>query len=273
LVVISIIALLMSILMPSLRRARQMAKSVVCQTREKQWSAILLMYTNDNDGYFSRGWEERYYGSGPISRRMDNTAEWMDATRPYSGGDIDFGLCPEATKIKFEPGLSWATGFTHNPWVAHEPSPETGERDCGSYGMNAWLNSPSRELNVLFESGGMPTKNHWRSPSVKGAANVPMILDSWWIYAHPEWWDVPPLFEDFWFGAATGLSRFCMNRHGNGTLNGAFLDFSVRKIGIKELWTFKWSRYYDTHRGPHVTESKWPDWMKGFKEYDDYGWN
>jgi len=55
---------------------------------------------------------------------------------------------------------------------------------------------------------------------------------------------------------------FCINRH-EGTVNGAFVDFSVRKIGLKELWKLKWHRNSDLN----AATPEWPVWMKKFKDY------
>ena len=49
LVVISIIALLMSILMPALRRAKEQARRQVCAARIRQQTLALNMYAGDND--------------------------------------------------------------------------------------------------------------------------------------------------------------------------------------------------------------------------------
>jgi hypothetical protein len=38
------------------------------------------------------------------------------------------------------------------------------------------------------------------------------------------------------------MPHFCIDRHGAGTINGAFFDSSVRKIGLKELWKLRWHR-------------------------------
>jgi len=52
LVVIGIIALLISILLPALNRARRQAKTVQCQSNMRQVAMGLLMYINDNKGHF-----------------------------------------------------------------------------------------------------------------------------------------------------------------------------------------------------------------------------
>jgi len=49
LVVVAIISLLISILTPSLSRARQQAKSAVCLARLSEFMKALTMYTSDND--------------------------------------------------------------------------------------------------------------------------------------------------------------------------------------------------------------------------------
>ena len=67
-----------------------------------------------------------------------------------------------------------------------------------------------------------------------------------------------------------GFSAFCINRH-NGGVNGLFLDGAVRPIGIKELWTLKWHRQFDTAGrwtlAGGVQPEDWPKWMRRFKDY------
>lgn len=66
------------------------------------------------------------------------------------------------------------------------------------------------------------------------------------------------------------MNHFCIDRHG-GAVNFLFLDGSVRKVGLKELWTLKWHRMYMT-AGPWtkaggVLPSDWPAWLRPFKDY------
>jgi prepilin-type processing-associated H-X9-DG protein len=69
------------------------------------------------------------------------------------------------------------------------------------------------------------------------------------------------------------MVRYCINRH-NGFVNSLFCDWSVRKVGLKELWTLKWHRNFDIN-GPwtlagNATPAIWDEaapWMKGFPEY------
>ncbi|OHB58933.1 MAG: hypothetical protein A2Y12_20845 [Planctomycetes bacterium GWF2_42_9] len=55
LVVISIIALLLAILMPSLQKARNQGKAVICLNNMKQLGLSVALYENKNDGYVTPG--------------------------------------------------------------------------------------------------------------------------------------------------------------------------------------------------------------------------
>ena len=53
LVVIGIIALLISILLPSLRKARDAANRVACASNLRQFGTTLIMYAQANRGFFA----------------------------------------------------------------------------------------------------------------------------------------------------------------------------------------------------------------------------
>jgi prepilin-type processing-associated H-X9-DG protein len=66
------------------------------------------------------------------------------------------------------------------------------------------------------------------------------------------------------------LSYFCIDRH-QGAINVLFWDRTVRKIGLKELWTLKWRPQFDTAnrwtKAGGVQPEDWPAWMRTFKDY------
>jgi len=89
LVVIGIIALLISILLPSLNRARETANRVKCASNLRQIGQAILLYSNDSKGPYPR----TFYSGGPAS--MLQTVAWginvqgFSATPGYATGGTD----------------------------------------------------------------------------------------------------------------------------------------------------------------------------------------
>jgi hypothetical protein len=54
-------------------------------------------------------------------------------------------------------------------------------------------------------------------------------------------------------------------------MNFAFLDWSVRRTGLKQLWTLKFHRTWNTANAftlaGGVQATDWPEWMRAFKDY------
>lgn len=100
---------------------------------------------------------------------------------------------------------------------------------------------------------------------------MPLLLDSRSDSSSPTDDTPPPSSEkDSLRDNSSTMASFCMNRH-NGHVNCLFLDLSVRKVGLKELWTLKWHREFNT-AGPWtkaggVQPKDWPHWMRKFKDY------
>jgi prepilin-type N-terminal cleavage/methylation domain-containing protein/prepilin-type processing-associated H-X9-DG protein len=241
LMVIAIIALLMAILTPALQLAKRQYKAVVCQANLKQWGLVLDMYTNNNDDRFFRGMLDGSWN------------DWIEILRPSYVKRGGITCCPTATKTRDRGGqgvfMAW-----------NDP-----EGDYGSYGLSAWV--CNADLKAVFGD-----ELYWREPSVKGAQNIPVFLDCLATTGWPDHTSVPPAYDgqplqDFTL--AEQIKNFCIDRH-NGFVNGLFMDWSVRKVGLKELWTLKWHRKFDVN-GPwtkdHVPPPVWPDWMKKFKDY------
>jgi prepilin-type processing-associated H-X9-DG protein len=84
--------------------------------------------------------------------------------------------------------------------------------------------------------------------------------------------DEPPPCEDHEIGGDSYFysAAVAINRH-QGGLNMLFLDGAVRKVGVKELWTLKWSERFETD-GPWTKAGgalpeDWPQWLRTFKDY------
>ena len=71
LVVISIIALLLAILMPSLGMVKKKAQATVCKANQHQWGLCYQLYTHDWNGSLPS------YVGGTVS------VSYMESLRPY----------------------------------------------------------------------------------------------------------------------------------------------------------------------------------------------
>jgi prepilin-type N-terminal cleavage/methylation domain-containing protein/prepilin-type processing-associated H-X9-DG protein len=255
LVVIAIISLLMSILMPSLARARQMARAVTCRGLLKQWGFIWYMYCDDNNGYFSSGTNVNW-----------PRGEWVLALRRHYQTRSKILVCPTAPKRRPD-GAEY--GGPYNTYVMGTDASQDVPEEA-SYGQNNWLFNPPSSVTAIQ---GRPAAWHWRTTNVKQAAQIPVSADTMWRgggpYVSGDGGD-PPECNGQWVSAASEMKHFCIDRH-NGAVNQLFLDWSIRPVGLKELWTLKWHKLFDT-RGPWtkaggVETNDWPQWMRGFKDY------
>ena len=144
LVVIAIISLLVSILLPSLNRARDIAKRVVCASNLRQQGTSLQMYAHDYDGWFT----------GAVFRIAPSTFRvWFyfihQAGYLPAYGDATGGLkyeCPVGREdtIYYTYGLNKESFFLGAPY----PDDPAGYRD---------LNTIPRPSERFWVSEGAPT--------------------------------------------------------------------------------------------------------------------
>jgi prepilin-type N-terminal cleavage/methylation domain-containing protein/prepilin-type processing-associated H-X9-DG protein len=266
LVVISIIVLLIAILLPVVQRVRNQAKAAVCQSNLRQWGTILALYTENNQGRFPRNRRDALWllrGSAPGEDDPNKLAIYHHVSTE------GIACCPMAVRhgrghfgvwADGETGLRGWTGSTFEAWEITNPGPPFRF----SYGFNGWvINYPFR----LFRySRSNPLGQEVLS--FRGKSNIPALLDSTNYCSSPGSYDHPPLRAGR--SGPSPMCHFCINRHGR-YINGLFLDWSVRKVGLKELWTLKWHEEFKT-AGPWtkaggVRPSDWPQWMRSFKDY------
>lgn len=252
LVVIAVIAVLMAVLMPALNRVKKQARSVACMARLKSWGLMFKFYTDDYNGKFNLGWN------------VGETTLWMNALRPYYRDNWDMLLCPTAVRVDPD---------------GREGTFMAMRRDCDlpgggsylytfSYGINSWTNYMTQAR------GARPMEWFWRTTEVKGQTEIPVFGDSTWHDAWPRETDVPISLPWGFGGGDQGttdeMNQFCIDRH-NGWTNMLFMDWSVRHVGLKELWTLKWHRSFVT-AGKYtlaggVQPTDWPQWLRKYKDY------
>jgi len=253
LVVIAIIALLMSILMPALAKVKEQARTVGCMANLRQWGVTGTMYAEANSGKLWSG--------------IGETAWWWLFQLPDSLKDWKTNktwFCPTATKPIYDihgvsvPVLNIfnAWGIFKDPYMGYAAGPNGVS---GSYGLNSWLFS---------RTGG----SYWGTLSgVKNPNNVPLFVDALrfdlWLAE-----TTPPATDEFqaWMNATGDMQRCCIDRH-KGFVGCVFADATVRKVGLKELYTLKWSKSFNTAgpwtRAGGVSDENWPDWIRPLKDF------
>jgi len=197
------------------------------------------MYTDENRGKFPK-----YLGP-----------DWMQRLVEYYSDSEKLLYCPMATRTVSEGAP------VHYSVISQGGAPR------GSYTINEWT------YDSDHTSGGRKLEDYWRNTNHQGLNNVPVMADgAFRSDGQPYPSDEPPSYDG---APRTDMANdeiriFCINRH-DGFVNILFMDWTVRKVGLKELWTLRWHRNFNIS-GPWTTAglvqpSDWPIWMRNFKDY------
>lgn len=159
LVVISIIALLLAILMPSLQKVREQAQSVVCKTRLKDIGTTINMYMESNNGKLPActEWDSKSNKYLEGYRWMDRLASYY--SRSTVGSQNANGITSTATYSLFRcptqdkwTRLAMQTAQSGQPAQSGQSTGASG--DTGIYGYN------ENFTNILAENyGSAPGSN------------------------------------------------------------------------------------------------------------------
>lgn len=240
LVVISIIALLMSILMPALGKAKDLEKGVVCKSNLHQWGLMWTMEIEDRNGKFADGRWGWYNPNGAYGKEAGypGTGMWMMYMDTYFD-DPKFAFCPSATKTDEgapPPLRAWhVTSSNPDHW------PNNTKFNKGSYAINGMIGT------YLYGN------NDWRGErrythlnEIERPSETPIFGDSSTLLGHMRPQHEPPKAEEFvirdedgW--PANGMSKYCVNRH-NKSVNQLFVDAHVEKVRLRDLWGLKWHK-------------------------------
>jgi prepilin-type N-terminal cleavage/methylation domain-containing protein len=284
LVVIAIIALLMSILMPALRNVRDQAKNSMCMQRLQQWAVMFNMYANENDGGMM-DWGEYTWAGGMLIEHA-----WVRMMYDYAES-FEIYLCPAATHSWQEgmdlygPKAAWdfqyiiavdgETSFWEDwVWLYAAGTKEDPIYSYGSYGKNVLI---STNPIPMWNKGAEDTSWFWQNVRVKGGSRIPLFGDCSHMGGLPMIYDepAPTRFHHVW-DESGAVNLWNQDRH-HLSVNLVFLDWSVRKVGLRQLWSLNWTRqktesgagWGDLEIVPDWNKpEQWPEWMQMSKNYD-----
>ena len=254
LVVIAIIAILMGILMPALAKVRTQARGVVCQSNLKSWGVIWKMYTDCNNGLFNK--------------RGSSSGRWIDALY-FLYKEEKFRVCPVAARIASPTpagDVPTLAGDAVTSWGICDASNTRPAGTYGSYGINEYVQVPGGDH--LRQSRRPPIL--WGDADLKQASQIPLFTDCWFFGAFVDPTDTPPIADyrkgmsptNSSTGDADSMNRFCLNRH-QAAINMLYLDYSVKRVGLKSLWRQRWGKHWTPAAYPTPT---WPAWMAQMKD-------
>jgi prepilin-type N-terminal cleavage/methylation domain-containing protein len=173
LVVIAMIALLLSILVPSLRKARSTARRVVCLHNLRQVSLAMDMYTADHGGFYP-------CAQDPVSTNptywLWMGRGWRKWIQPYLTTIVDVNtpsvlLCPAD---RTDPAQYESTSYSYSMAFYHSPEQIDAMPDRAMTFTNPQPSIPQKVTNVAWPSAKILV-GEWLSN------HVPIEPDpGWW---------------------------------------------------------------------------------------------
>jgi prepilin-type N-terminal cleavage/methylation domain-containing protein/prepilin-type processing-associated H-X9-DG protein len=221
LVVIGIIALLISILLPALNKARRAANSASCLSNVRQWTLAWQLYCIDNKG---RSFGYNAGNSGLL---------WLAALNKYiTQGNNAARTCADAPTMSVRPAiLGCNPGDLNNSWV--------WAPYWGSYAFNGYRYRDYQQTAATFDYPNELIPNSSHKKSGVGVVFADSVWVDFWArnQLNPSGNAVDYISPDP--STQWGQLRLSM-RHNRGA-NVSFGDGSARTVGVVELWTLAWN--------------------------------
>lgn len=232
LVVIGIIAMLLSILLPVVGRARRSAVETQCASNLRQLSLAIEM----------RAQTSGTYAEAPGRPIMD----WYANLSKYVGGpDVRIDSNPEGALARLLTCGTAERSETEGPGASQRQWKRSDAQ--GSYGINGWLAYGSLNYGSSpVYAGQSPTGRFFAKPkSPRQPSETPLLVDAIWSVGWPHEFEEPPV--DLRTGGYSPnvefMQRFSIDRH-RKAVNVSFCDGSVRRVPLGELWNLRWHKQW-----------------------------
>jgi len=223
LVVISIIALLMSILMPSLGRAKALAKDVLCMSNQKQVGLYLSMYANDCQDKLIQSLDRKK----ALETNPPVPCLWADRLF-YEFGNESSSEVFYCASSKLPTGLDkkWPAVYERQ---AVKVGPLWRTRAEFTYG----LRSPSFDWSKRFDTEKQAFTPPLRLSQIKSPSEFMLLTDVTYDWANPnDAWYIPEAFGSHFAAFDCQHSFFMVHSKGANILTA---DMSVNKCQLKEI--------------------------------------
>ena len=264
LVVIAVIAILASLLLPALSRAKDKAKQVVCLNNERQIELSYRLARDDDGGASLVGssavrWCVQHIGltnegwlcpnaplkitdpmvGGQKVNQAWYVSEWWPKLQSYNWADLSkWGVSEQDLLPKFRAG-----GYAMNGWLI--------DRGPDAWMGNDWIAFAGPNRNMYFAS-----ENRVTDPT-----RTPVLADGWWWNEFAIATMPPPIIRDgYWVGDGVhGWANSAIPRHGRrpisiprnwpnkllpGAVNVSFFDGHVELVPLPGLWQLNWHYGY-----------------------------
>ncbi len=246
LVVISIIALLVSILMPALGRAREQAKATTCAAQLKQFGLAWYFYAEDNNGYNIEYAPSSQWSAGKF---------WFYQLGPYIGDDefakgagntqegaLSIMNCPSASPWS-DSRFPDAFGYGGSDMAWRWTGASDGIVKEGGYTLNGWMQQ---------RAGSADERYYQKYDQAK--SDTPLICDGGWVDAWPDngHTNETNLLADLQGTGIPGgtyrmhpnhLTRVLLERHGRA-INILFKGAQVERVALEEVCKYKWHKQF-----------------------------